>query len=208
MTRWVFRSFTKLWASICTLERLSDLHQLFSWLHLHLVKIVIFRVVKGRIWVKSIFCKSWSSGGAGVTLPPTFFTFIPRPEFSSLFLSPILCTPWSVFQDGMVGAGSPMFFFNFFSTRSSQSSCPTIWDFSPLFGLSPVCRPGPKHLLRPGIPQRRFSSPHQPVLLIQFQVLFNFVFTILFNVRSHYFFSIGLHVSILGFDEIYHHFWE
>jgi len=53
MIRWVFRPLTQLWASICTSERPSDLHLLFSRLHPRRVKIIIFRVVSELISLRS-----------------------------------------------------------------------------------------------------------------------------------------------------------
>ena len=51
--RWVFRPLTQLWASICTLERPSDLHLIFTRLHPRRVKIIIFRVVSELISLRS-----------------------------------------------------------------------------------------------------------------------------------------------------------
>lgn len=53
MIRWVFRPLTQLWASICTLERPSDLHLIFTRLHPRRVKIIIFRVVSELISLRS-----------------------------------------------------------------------------------------------------------------------------------------------------------
>ena len=53
MIRWVFRPLTQLWASICTSERPSDLHLIFTRLHPRRVKIIIFRVVSELISLRS-----------------------------------------------------------------------------------------------------------------------------------------------------------
>jgi len=53
MIRWVFRPFTQVWASICTLERPTGLHLNFFRLRPSQVKIIIFRVVSELISLRS-----------------------------------------------------------------------------------------------------------------------------------------------------------
>jgi hypothetical protein len=62
MFRLVFRPFTQMRASICTLERLSNLHLVFTRLHSLHVKINIFRVVPIKIKLRS-FKKIIRTGG-------------------------------------------------------------------------------------------------------------------------------------------------
>jgi len=106
MIRWVFRPFTQMWPSICTLERSSDLHLCFQRLHPLQVKIIIFRVENVNILLKSfkkirIGRRCW---GGGKAPPPSLLLLSLR--INKVVFSPQYSigtfTPWSVFQDGTV----------------------------------------------------------------------------------------------------------